>query len=844
VRPFDLLRRGKGSADDPGFERQVAAARAGAERLAGGLRSRMKPSGWQYVRLADLPLGEELDRSSQDVQRAAGIVAQEHLGHQRYAGEPSGARAVTVAYARRRMSWTAAEVAVLLDAAHASRSEWLTDVYRLPLGAAERLPTDQLPLLRSRLEQAALHMQRAQDGAVDRSGLVLRTQSLLEPGPTDTGAGREDAGGRLEQAVLPSALLGGHDEWCAQLPDAVHKMIRSGPLAAVLGHAVAAGGGVRPTRAWQKQAADLLDRVPDARGVVEQLLRALVDLPRHDGAPHGYEWSWWLTEEDERLARGLVWVAALDDDPAGSALLGEVALYAGIDPSGGGSVRMPRVATSAVAALARRDDDTAVAALARLKVRVRFRTLVKAVDAALDELGTRRGLERDDLLERTVPDHGLAADGTWTVRAGEYRLTVAVAPPGEANLRAVNGAGAVLRSVPAAVREGHRAELDGQKALVKELRATLGAERARIEDLLACDRSWPAPRWRELYRRHPVTRAVTEHLLWTVCVEGHDVVGLAVGEELLDVEWQPVEVPDDALVRLWHPLDAQPLQVHAWREALTARRIRQPVKQAYREVYLLTPAELATSTYSNRYAAHVLRYRTFGGLLRTRRWFGTHLGMWDGGFDGEARRAFGPDWRSVIFYDLVEPEDAMADVEFCSTDQVRFERHDGREWRVAPLAEVPLRVFSEAMRDADLFVAVTSVAADPTWGDRGDTRYRDYWERTAFGEVTESAAMRRETLRALMPRTAIADRVEVGERFLRVRGDLRTYKIHLGSANILMEPDDSYLCIVPGRDRTDRVFLPFEEGGGRLSVIVSKAFLLADDTSITDPTITVQIAGR
>ncbi|MBD3147323.1 hypothetical protein IEQ31_29700, partial [Microbispora camponoti] len=49
-----------------------------------------------------------------------------------------------------------------------------------------------------------------------------------------------------------------------------------------------------------------------------------------------------------------------------------------------------------------------------------------------------------------------------------------------------------------------------------------------------------------------------------------------------------------------------------------------------------------------------------------------------------------------------------------------------------------------------------------------------------------------------------------------------------------------YLCIVP-RGSGDRVFLPFEEDGGMLSVIVSKAFLLAADTEITDPTIVRQI---
>ncbi|GAA1213132.1 hypothetical protein [Pseudonocardia alaniniphila] len=84
--------------------------------------------------------------------------------------------------------------------------------------------------------------------------------------------------------------------------------------------------------------------------------------------------------------------------------------------------------------------------------------------------------------------------------------------------------------------------------------------------------------------------------------------------------------------------------------------------------------------------------------------------------------------------------------------------------------------------------------------------------------------------------------MELADRFLRVRGGLRTYKIHLGSGNILMEPNDAYLCIVPGPDRSaEQVFLPFEEGGGMLSLNLSKAFLLADDTAITDPTITGQL---
>jgi hypothetical protein len=176
--------------------------------------------------------------------------------------------------------------------------------------------------------------------------------------------------------------------------------------------------------------------------------------------------------------------------------------------------------------------------------------------------------------------------------------------------------------------------------------------------------------------------------------------------------------------------------------------------------------------------------------------------------------------------------------DLASTDQVRFTRAGGHD--PVPLEEIPPIVFSEAMRDVDLFVGVASIAADPTWLDGGVDRFNAYWHEHAFGELSESAALRRELLAELLPGMKIADRLEIDGRYLRVRGRLHTYRIHLGSANILIEPHDRYLCIVPDRrPSTGRLFLPFEDD--RLSVILSKALLLADDDRITDPTIVQQL---
>jgi hypothetical protein len=182
------------------------------------------------------------------------------------------------------------------------------------------------------------------------------------------------------------------------------------------------------------------------------------------------------------------------------------------------------------------------------------------------------------------------------------------------------------------------------------------------------------------------------------------------------------------------------------------------------------------------------------------------------------------------------------------TDQVRFHRYvdnpvDDPVDDPVPLADVPPLVFSEVMRDIDLFVGVASVGNDPTWQDGGPRgRFRDYWAGYSFGELGATAQTRRDLLERLVPRLAIADRATVSGRFLEVRGTLRTYRIHLGSGNILMSPNDQYLCIVPKQasDPTGPVFLPFE-GDRVLALILSKAILLANDHTITDQTILRQL---
>jgi hypothetical protein len=355
---------------------------------------------------------------------------------------------------------------------------------------------------------------------------------------------------------------------------------------------------------------------------------------------------------------------------------------------------------------------------------------------------------------------------------------------------------------------------------------------------------------------------LARRLLWTV--DGA-IVGFADGA-LRTLTDDPVGEGVD--VRLWHPVGHEPAEIVAWRDWLERHGITQPFKQAHREVYLLTDAERATGTYSNRFAAHILRQHQFNSLAAIRGWRNKLRLMVDDSAPPATREL--PQWGLRAEYWIHGEGDGYGDDTTDSgsylrlaTDQVRFYPIDapensascyGGDYRMwlpdgaepvepLPVADIPPVVLSEVLRDVDLFVGVASIGNDPTWQDGGpEGRFQEYWTFYGFGELNQSAETRRLLVERLVPRLAIADRCTVEGRFLYVKGERHTYKIHLGSGNILMTPNDRYLCIVPtsGAAAPQTGYLPFE-GDRMLAVILSKAMLLADDTHITDPTILSQL---
>ena len=69
------------------------------------------------------------------------------------------------------------------------------------------------------------------------------------------------------------------------------------------------------------------------------------------------------------------------------------------------------------------------------------------------------------------------------------------------------------------------------------------------------------------------------------------------------------------------PGGSHPEEQAAWKDRVMDMRVVQPFKQAFREIYTITPPELITRTFTNRFAAHILFKQQFAAIAASRGWY-------------------------------------------------------------------------------------------------------------------------------------------------------------------------------------------------------------------------------
>jgi hypothetical protein len=315
-----------------------------------------------------------------------------------------------------------------------------------------------------------------------------------------------------------------------------------------------------------------------------------------------------------------------------------------------------------------------------------------------------------------------------------------------------------------------------------------------------------------LLRRNPLAAGLLERL---VLIDEAGACGLFCAEDGSLVGCHDERVRITGTVTVAHPYALMRMGLLAdWQAEIVRRQIVQPFRQVFREIYLVTPAELEAAYASGRLAGRRLKNQQALAVLANLGW------LFDG--YGTVYKPFYQLGYAAHFetggYGYGDDTATSGSLAFWPLE--RCQRTRGGEQRIR-LADVPPLVFSEVLRDLDL---VTVIAH----------------ESEESGTSKEVIKQRADLLRATVAALGLAQ-VRVEEPLVYVRGSLTGYRIHLATGAIYME-SGQYLCIVPSPRERKAIYLPFEEGGEPIvSEIISKVLMLANDTQIGDLTILAQI---
>ncbi|MBL8215137.1 MAG: DUF4132 domain-containing protein [Bryobacterales bacterium] len=276
--------------------------------------------------------------------------------------------------------------------------------------------------------------------------------------------------------------------------------------------------------------------------------------------------------------------------------------------------------------------DTAILQINAIAQKTKFAALKKRAQECMEEVAQDRGLSRDELEDRIVPDCGLDARGTRTfdfgprqfeLRIGEGLKPVVVAPDGsrKPNLPPANSKDDAAKAAAAT---------DEWKIIKKQVADVAKTQVTRLEQALVTQRRWTAADFERLLVQHPLMTNLVRLLVWGVYENGKLAATFRVAEDrtYTTAHDDVFELPEDAIIGLPHPLQIADADKNAWGELLADYEILPPFVQLTRAVQYLSEKE-QLGAQIKRHTDVALEPVVFGSVLQSKGWMRGQVG--DGG---------------------------------------------------------------------------------------------------------------------------------------------------------------------------------------------------------------------
>ena len=418
--------------------------------------------------------------------------------------------------------------------------------------------------------------------------------------------------------------------------------------------------------------------------------------------------NYYLYDTNEVALSYLIWYGAMHDNKVINTLIGQLALssYNKIRWIGSLSTKNGNACMYAFTIMSPK---AGIAQLLNIRNKTRNKSIKNTADKQLARKAQELGISNEALLELSVPEYNLEGNlSKWII--GDYTGVIDIT-----DLRAPttywvnNTTHKPQKSTPKDITQNHKEGLKQFKATLKNIKTAVGVHSRRLENTYLDNIEWSIEDWKSNYLDHPFLSRFSSRLIWFF---DETATGIVTDQGIVDSTGSNIDLSQFKQVKLWHPIYSDIKTTTNWRNFIIDHKILQSFKQAFREIYIVTDAELATNTYSNRFAAHILYQHQFTALAKTRDWNYTLQGSFDS-HNTPSKSISNFQLRAEFWVEPISDETSPSGIyTYVASDQVRI--YNGRD--VLEMQDVPKIVFSEIMRDVDLFVGVTSIGNNPECG--------------------------------------------------------------------------------------------------------------------------------
>ena len=347
--------------------------------------------------------------------------------------------------------------------------------------------------------------------------------------------------------------------------------------------------------------------------------------------------------------------------------------------------------------------------LSGIAQKLKFKGLKAKAQQFVGEIAEEKGMTRDELEDRVVPDCGLDENGRREFSFGPRSFSFVLSGDLKAMVRDEGGKVRPNLPKPGAKDDATQAgEATAEwKVLKKQIKEVATIQGGRLEQAMVTGRRWNQEDFESLFVRHPLMTHLAQKLIWGGFDDkGKRLVTFRVTEErdYADPDDNGLSLPKAAVVGVVHPLELADAERARWGEVMSDYEIVSPFPQLGREVYTLEKGEGKTDDLE-RFHDMKLVAPTLVFTLEKLGWV-RGVAMDGGCFDEHSKQFPAADMTAVVGYEGVVGMGYIDPNEMLTVDSIHFcpgmRPPSGYGWgskKKLKLAKVPPIVISEVIAD-------------------------------------------------------------------------------------------------------------------------------------------------